>query len=143
MQCLYRPDLSEADPTPPTWPNMRAAKSRAIDNSQLMIEPVLLDDRRTRPSNAPFLLHCAGGVKRHIKRDWVRQIIWFWHAFGATRNPQELGSPMSSARYGRCYQFLLSSAWESLTFDPLPWFLYDSSAGLGLVAPKACQNLGS
>ena len=47
---------------------------------------------------------------------------------------------MSSAKYGRCYQFLLSSAWESLTFEQLPWFLYDSSAGLGLVAPKACQN---
>src|SRR5450631_4686582 len=62
------------------------------------------------------------------------------YRFGATRNPQELGSPMSSARYGRCYQFLLSSAWESLTFEQLPWFLYDSSAGLGLVAPKSCQN---
>src|SRR5450755_2598190 len=39
-------------------------------------------------------------------------IMWFWHAFGASRNPQEPGSLMSSARYRWCYQFLLSSASE-------------------------------
>ena len=43
-------------------------------------------------------------VKRHIKR--------FWRAFGASRNPQEPVSLMSSARYRRCYQFLLSLASE-------------------------------
>jgi hypothetical protein len=66
-------------------------------------------NRRTLLKTAAAFGAFGAVIPAHSVR---RRIIWFWHAFGASRNPQEPGSLMSSARYRWCYQFLLSSASE-------------------------------